>query len=278
MVQWTRPRIYIWTDLGLLGKIHWFSMPSTVYICLHFCGLTACGILVPQSEMELTSLVLKTLSLNHDCCCSVTKLCPALCNSMDWSTPGFPVFHYLPEFAQTHVHWVGDTIQPSHPLLPPFSSRPQSFPASRSFPRSQLFTSGGQSIGASAAASVLPINIQGWFPLGLTHLISMLSKGVSKVSSTTIKKHQFFNAQPSLWSNSNHWTAREVPMSAFIRLKHSNFHEGLLFPQCLGSAGLVNQRGLPLPSHETKLGQVTDAGLALLYSHGDHSKYRRCSE
>ena len=67
-------------------------------------------------------------------------------------------------------------------------------------------------------------------------------------------------------------------MSAFIGLKHSNFHEGLLFLQCLGSAGLVNQGGLPLPSHKTKLGQVTDAGLSLLYSQGDHSKYHRCSE
>ena len=67
-------------------------------------------------------------------------------------------------------------------------------------------------------------------------------------------------------------------MSAFIELKHSNFHEGLFFPQCVGSAGLVNQGGLPLPSHETKLGQVTDAGLSLLYSQGDYSKNRRCSE
>ena len=67
-------------------------------------------------------------------------------------------------------------------------------------------------------------------------------------------------------------------MSAFIGLKHCNFHEELLFPQCLGSAGLVNQSGLPLPSYETKLGQVTDAGLSLLYSQGDHSKYHRCSE
>ena len=185
----------------------------------------------------------------------------------------------ISKFAQTHVHWVRDAIQPSHPLLPPFSSCLQSLPASGSFPRSWLFASGGQSFGASAAASVLPMNIQGWFPLGWTHLISLLSKGVSKVfSSTTIKRHRFFNAQPSLWSNSNHWTAREVPMYVFIGLKHSNFHEGLLFPQCLGSAGLVNRGGLPLPSHKTKLGQVTDAGLSLLYSQGDHSKYHRCSE
>ena len=84
----------------------------------------------------------------------------------------------------------------------PFSSCPQSFPASRTFPMSQLFASGGQSIGA--AASVLPMNIQGWFPLGLAGLISLQSKELSIVfSSTTIWKHEFFSAQPSLWSNSH---------------------------------------------------------------------------
>ena len=85
---------------------------------------------------------------------------------MKCSTPGFPVHHHLPELAQTHVHWVSDVIQPSHPVIP-FSSRLQSFPASGSFPISQLFTSGGQSIGVSASTSVLPMNIQDWFPLGL---------------------------------------------------------------------------------------------------------------
>ena len=77
----------------------------------------------------------------------------------------------------------------------------QSFPASGSFPVSRLFTSSGQSIGASA--SVLPMNIQGWFPLGLTGLISLKSKGLSRVFSNTIRKHQFFSTQPSLWSNSH---------------------------------------------------------------------------
>ena len=86
----------------------------------------------------------------------------------------------------------------------PFSSCSQSFPGSRSFPKSCLFASGGQSIGASASATVLPMNIQGWFSLGLTGLISLLSKGLSRVfSSTTVRKHQFFSAQPSLWSNSH---------------------------------------------------------------------------
>ena len=82
---------------------------------------------------------------------------------MDCSIPGFPVFHYLLELAQTHVHWVGDTIQPFHPVAP-FSSCPQSLPASGSFQMSWLFSLGGQSIEASASASVLPMNIQDWFP------------------------------------------------------------------------------------------------------------------
>ena len=90
-----------------------------------------------------------------------------LCNPMNCGTPGFPVLHYIPEFAQTHVHWLSNAIQPSHPPTPPFFSCPQFFPASWSFQMSRLFTSGDQSIGASDAASVLPMNIQSWFPLGL---------------------------------------------------------------------------------------------------------------
>ena len=89
---------------------------------------------------------------------------------MDCSTPGFPALHYLPEFAQTHVHWDRDAIQPSHPLLPP--SPPALNLSSMSVINvnavSRLFASGGQSVGASASASVLPVNIQCWFPLGLT--------------------------------------------------------------------------------------------------------------
>ena len=86
----------------------------------------------------------------------------------------------------------------------PLSSCPQSLPASGSFPVCWLFTSDGLSIGVSASASVLPKNIQGWFPLGFTGLISLLSKGLSRFfSSTTIWKHHFFSAQHSLWSNSH---------------------------------------------------------------------------
>ena len=87
----------------------------------------------------------------------------------------------------------------------PFSSRLQSFPASGSFPMSQLFASGRQSIGASFSASVLPMIIHGWFLLGLIGLISLLSKGLWRVfSSTTVQNHQFFGAQPSKWSRSQH--------------------------------------------------------------------------
>ena len=92
--------------------------------------------------------------------------------------------------------WCHPTISSS---VIPFSSCLQPFPASGSFPMSQFFTSGGQSIGASASASVLPMNIQDWFPLGWTGWISLLSKGLSRVfSNTTVQKHQFFSNQLSL--------------------------------------------------------------------------------
>ena len=99
--------------------------------------------------------------------------------------------------------WCHPTISSS---VVPFSSCPQSFPESGSFPMSRLFASSGQSIGVSALASVLPINIQGWFPLGLTGLTSLQYKGLSRVFSTTVQRHKFFGAQPSLWSNSHPYT------------------------------------------------------------------------
>ena len=127
---------------------------------------------------------------HHHSCCLVAKLCPALCDPMDCSMPGLPVLHYLLGFAQTHVHWVGDAIQSSHPQSPssPFALNLSHI---RVFPISQLFKS---SIGASASASVLPVSIQGWFPLGLIGLISLQSKGLSRVFSITVRKHQFFSA------------------------------------------------------------------------------------
>ena len=98
-----------------------------------------------------------------------------------------------------------DTIRPSH-LLSSLLLLPSIFPniPTRSFPIGWLFTSGGQNIGVWASISVLPKNIQSWFPLGLTGLLSLVSKGLSCVfSSTTVQKPQFFSAQPSLWSNSD---------------------------------------------------------------------------
>ena len=97
--------------------------------------------------------------------------------------------------------WCHPTVSSS---VTPFSSCPPSFLASGSFPMSQFFSLGGQSLGASASASVLPVNIQGWFPWGCTGRTSLLSKGPSRAfSSTTVWKHWFFGTQPSLWLNSH---------------------------------------------------------------------------
>ena len=128
---------------------------------------------------------------------SVAQSCPTLCDPMNRSTPGLPVHHQLLEFTQTHIHWVTDTIQPSHPVVP-FSSCPQSLAASESFPMSQLFAWGGQSTGASASAAFPPKKSQGWSPSEWTGWISLQSKGLSRVfSNTTVQKHQFFSAQLS---------------------------------------------------------------------------------
>ena len=100
--------------------------------------------------------------------------CVRLCDPMDCSMPGIPVHHQLLELAQTHVHWIGDAIQPFHPLSSP---SPPALSLSQ-HQMSQLFTWGGWSIRASASASVLPVNIQGWFPLEWTGLISLQSRGL----------------------------------------------------------------------------------------------------
>ena len=137
-------------------------------------------------------------------CCSVAKSFLTVWNPMNCSKPRLPVSHYFPEFAHVHVHW----NQWFYPAISfsvfPFSSFPQSFPTFKFFPLSWLFTSGGQSIGASTSAPVIPMNIQGWFPLGFTDLNSLLSKGLLTVFLiTTIQKHHFFGSQTSLWSNSH---------------------------------------------------------------------------
>ena len=128
---------------------------------------------------------------------SVTQSCPTLCDPMDCSTPGLPVHHQLPEFSQTHVHWVSDAIQPSHPLSPPF---PPAFDLSQHQGLFKLFTSGGQSIEVSISTLVLPMNTQDWSPLEWTGWISLQSQGLSRVfSNTTVQKHHsaFFIVQLS---------------------------------------------------------------------------------
>ena len=107
--------------------------------------------------------------------------------------------------------WCHPTISSS---VVPFSSCLQSFPASGSFPMSQLFVSGGQSIGVLASTSVLPMNIQYRFPLGWTGWISLQSKGFSRIfSNTTVQKHQFFDTQLSLWSNSHMTTGKIIALT-----------------------------------------------------------------
>ena len=136
--------------------------------------------------------------------CSVGKSYLTLCDPMTavcQASLSFTISQSLLKLLSND--WVSDAIQPSYPLSPPSPPTLSFFPASRYFPVSWLFASGGQNIGSSASASVLPINIQGWFPVGWTSLISLQSKGLSRVfSNTTIRKHQFFGAQPSVWSNS----------------------------------------------------------------------------
>ena len=138
------------------------------------------------------------------CCCSVAKSWPTLCNPMHCSMPGSSVLYQLLEFAQIHVHWVNDAIQLSHPLLP-------TFPVS--FTTSQLGVFSNESVlrirwpkdWASAWASVLTMNIQGWFPLELTGLISLLSKGLWRVfSSMSIES----NRAMWIWFNILNWIFR----------------------------------------------------------------------
>ena len=140
--------------------------------------------------------------------------CPTLCNPMNCSTPGLPVHHQLPEFTQTHVHRVSDGCESAiSSSVVPFSC-PQSLPASESFPMSQLFASGGQSIGVSALTSFLPKNTQDWSPLEWTGWISLPSKGLSRVfSNTTVQKHQFFVAQLSSQSNSVKTTGKTIALT-----------------------------------------------------------------
>ena len=182
----------VWSNLTFLSQ-------EIILPHLHTCKFSY----VPQFSFSIIVNLqyLFYCSLQFD---SVSQSCPTPCDPM----PGF--HHKLPELAQTHVHWVGDAIQPSHPSVIPFSSCLQSFPASGSFPVSQFFASSGWSIGVSASASLLPMNIQDWFPLGWTGWIFLLSKGLSKIFfNITVQKYQFFGTQlssyPPLISIYDYW-------------------------------------------------------------------------
>ena len=141
---------------------------------------------------------------------SVTQSCLTLCDPMNRSTPGLPVHHQLPEFTQTRVHRVRDAIQPSHPLLSPSPPAPNPSQHQSLF---QWVNSSHQVSKASALASFLPKNTQGWSPSEWTGWISLQSKGLSIVfSNTTVQTHQFFSAQPSSQSNSHiHTWSQEKP-------------------------------------------------------------------
>ena len=142
--------------------------------------------------------------VNHLSVQSVTQSCLTLCNPMDCSMPGLPVHHQLLEFTQTHVHWVGDAIQPSHPL---WSPSPPAFNLSEHqglFKWVSSLHQVAKRLEFQLQHQSFPMNIQDWSPLGLTGWISLQSKGLSRVfSNTTVQKHQFFTAQLSLQSNSH---------------------------------------------------------------------------
>jgi len=184
-------QIDLWSTLWVLVFLHPFQfMPIGLMNKVDIMSGTQH---FPPTEISIWLLTFSSVQFS-----SVAQSCLTLCDPMNHSTPGLPVHHQLPESTQTHVHcrWCHLTISSS---VIPFSSCPQSLPASVSFPMSQLFTWGGQSIGVSALASVLPMNTQDWSPLGWTGWISLQSKGLSRVfSNTTVQKHQFFGAQLSL--------------------------------------------------------------------------------
>ena len=184
-------------------------IPTSILCCKgpmtpsHMCFKDTLWIYIHIYVLIDYTAILNVFTLRGSFCISSVRLLSCvwlfltLCDPMDCSTPGLPVHHQLPEFAQIHLHWVSDAIQQSHPLSSP---SPPAFNLSR---HQGLFkwvgSSGGQSIEVSASASVLPMNIQDWSPLGWTGWISLQSKGLSRVfSNTTVQKHQCFGAQFSL--------------------------------------------------------------------------------
>ena len=137
------------------------------------------------------------------CCCSVAQLYATLCDPVDGCMPGFPVLHYLPLLAQTHVCCVSNAIQPSYPLSPP-SPPALNISQHQNLSNELSFHIRWPKYWSFSFSNSLLMNIQDWFPLGLAGLIPLQSKWFSRVfSSTTVQKHQFFGAHPSLWSTSH---------------------------------------------------------------------------
>ena len=151
----------------------------------HFCPLPIYVKYICSSKKSSKAILIQTVSWTNIALLLFShSVMPESLKPRGLQQPGFPFLHHLLKFGQTHVHWVGDVIPPSCPLLPP-SLPVLSCPGKGSFPMSWLFASGSHSIQTSASASVLPVNIQDWFPLGLTGLISLQSKRLSEESSAT---------------------------------------------------------------------------------------------
>ena len=185
----------------MLWTWKWRKFKRTLNIC--FFHLSA-------KSSECVDATAKNWSLNS---VQFNQSCPALCDPTDYSMPGFPAHHQLPELAQTHVHWV--VMTSSHFILYcPLLFLPSIFPSIRGFSNeSVLCISWPKYWNFSFSVSVLPMNIQDWLPLGLSGWISLQSRELSRVfCNTTVQKHQFFGAQPSSQSNSHiHTWPQEKP-------------------------------------------------------------------
>ena len=159
-----------------------------------FEGTASCFSLIlnhrlPQYRLLENRISFFQITCSVCCCCSVANWCPIICDPMNCSTLVFPVLPYFPEFAQTHVHWVGDAIQPSHPLSSP---SPTALNLSQHQGLFQWVSSSHQVARVSECQlqhRSFPMNTQDWFPLGWTGWISLQSKGLSRVfPSTTVQK------------------------------------------------------------------------------------------
>ena len=209
LYYWVGPKVHSNFSINILWKCpkELFGQPNTsTHKNTHFYTL-CCGLnCVPNKEKLNSNFRYLWMWSYVDVGSLLLLFSPQLylilCNPIDYSMPGFPsASPRVCSNSHPLTQWSHATIYSS---VTPFSSCSQPFPVSRSSPMSQLFTTGGQSTGALASASVLPMNIQGGFPLGLTGLISLLSKGLSRVfTSTTVQSHQFFRALPFLLSSSH---------------------------------------------------------------------------